>query len=120
MRSIGSFKSSPGFGRIKSAVKCLIKGRESSGSQFYIVQGKVFSDTDLNNMEENGTHIKFTPTQRNVYKTAGGTPHLDYAYTVFGEVVEGLGVLDRISSVTTDHMNRPLEDVKIFKVTVLK
>ena len=94
--------------------------RESSGSQFYIVQGKALSDSDLNSMEANGSHIKFTPEQRNIYKTSGGTPHLDYTYTVFGEVIEGLDIVDRIASVPTDKMSRPLEDVKIIKVTVLK
>ena len=71
-------------------------------------------------MEANGSHIKFTPEQRNIYKTSGGTPHLDYTYTVFGEVIEGLDIVDRIASVPTDKMSRPLEDVKIIKVTVLK
>jgi peptidyl-prolyl cis-trans isomerase B (cyclophilin B) len=94
--------------------------KESSGSQFYIVQGEVLSDAQLNAMEANGSHIKFTPEQRNIYKTIGGTPHLDYTYTVFGEVVEGLEVIDKIASVPTDRMNRPFDDVKIIKVTVAK
>ena len=94
--------------------------KESSGSQFYIVQGEVLSDAQLNAMEANGSHIKFTPEQRTIYKTIGGTPHLDYTYTVFGEVVEGLEVIDKIASVPTDRMNRPFDDVKIIKLTVIK
>jgi peptidyl-prolyl cis-trans isomerase B (cyclophilin B) len=94
--------------------------RESSGSQFYIVQGKILSDADLDKMESTGNHIKFTPEQRTVYKTLGGTPHLDYAYTVFGEVIEGLDIVDNIASVKTDQNNRPVDDVKILKITVLK
>jgi peptidyl-prolyl cis-trans isomerase B (cyclophilin B) len=94
--------------------------RASSGSQFYIVQGKVFSDEQLDQMEKAGAHIKFTPEQRMVYKAVGGAPHLDYAYTVFGEVIEGFDVIDRIAAEPTDERDRPLEDVKIIKVRVLK
>lgn len=94
--------------------------RESNGSQFYIVQGKVFSDEQLNQMERSGAHIKFTAEQRMFYKTLGGSPHLDYDYTVFGEVIEGLQVIDAIASESTDERDRPLEDVKIIKITVLK
>ena len=94
--------------------------RESNGSQFYIVQGMVFSDEQLDQLEKAGAHITFTPEQRMVYKAVGGTPHLDYAYTVFGEVIEGFEVIDMIASEPTDERDRPLEDVKIIKVRVLK
>lgn len=95
-------------------------GRESNGSQFYIVQGKIFTDEELNVMEAGGGHIAFTQEQRMYYTTIGGTPHLDYAYTVFGEVTEGLDVIDKIAYVQTDGNNRPIEDVMIIKITVLK
>lgn len=94
--------------------------RESNGSQFYIVQGTRFTDKQLDAMEANGSHIRFTPEQREAYKTKGGSPHLDYSYTVFGEVVEGLPVIDKIAAVPTDERNRPLEDVKIIRVRVLE
>ncbi len=94
-------------------------GRESNGSQFYIVQGKKFSDAELNSMEARGTHIRFTPQQRELYRKTGGSPHLDYSYTVFGEVIGGFGVLDDIASVPTDSRDRPLEDVRIIRITVL-
>ena len=94
--------------------------RESNGSQFYIVQGEVFSDEQLDQMEISGSHIKFTAEQRMLYKTLGGTPHLDYGYTVFGEVTEGIEVIDAIAAEPTDERDRPLEDVKIIKITLLK
>jgi peptidyl-prolyl cis-trans isomerase B (cyclophilin B) len=94
--------------------------RESNGSQFYIVQGEVFSDEQLDQMESSGAHIKFTAEQRMFYKTLGGTPHLDYGYTVFGEVIEGMEVIDAIASEPTDERGRPLEDVKIIKISILK
>lgn len=94
--------------------------RESNGSQFYIVKGEVFTDKHLDQMENSDAHIKFTAEQRMVYKAVGGTPHLDYAYTVFGEVIEGFDVIDKIASEPVDERDRPLEDVKIIKITVLK
>lgn len=93
--------------------------RESSGSQFYIVQGEVLSDADLNNMESSGAHIRFTDEQRSVYKTLGGTPHLDYAYTVFGEVTRGIEIVDKIASAQTGQMDKPLSDIRIIKVRIL-
>ncbi len=93
--------------------------RESNGSQFYIVQGRKMTDADLDAMVASGSHIKFTPEQRTLYGTSGGAPHLDYAYTVFGAVVEGFDVLDEIASVPTDSRDRPIEDIKIIRITVL-
>jgi peptidylprolyl isomerase len=148
--------------------------KKSSGSQFYIVQGKIFTDEELNQMEErinfpakkklvfeyiekpenlklkttldslqkarnfeqlNFTYdsvlkllepeyqkldlFHFTEQQRTDYKTIGGTPHLDRNYTVFGEVVEGLNVLDSIANVKTDKRDRPLENI-IMKMRVVK
>ena len=94
--------------------------KESSGSQFYIVQGKRLSDADLDAFEKRGMHIKFTPEQREVYKNQGGTPHLDYSYTVFGEVIEGLEVIDKIAAQPTDANDRPVTDVKINKMYITK
>jgi len=142
--------------------------KKSSGSQFYIVQGKVFPNEELDMLEERmNMHVKqqivmnfisdpanaaykhradsfymnqmqaelqailmeidsltideyeasdlfkFSDEQREIYSTIGGTPHLDGAYTVFGEVVEGLDVLDKIAAVETDNNNRPVEDIKM-------
>ena len=93
--------------------------KESSASQFYIVQGKVYSNKELDYMEQQGIHIKFTEEQRKIYTSVGGTPHLDYSYTVFGEVIEGIEVVDKIASVETDRRDRPVSDIKI-KIRLIK
>ena len=93
--------------------------KESSASQFYIVQGNRWDDKQLDMMSER-MGKKFTPEQRKVYATIGGTPHLDGDYTVFGEVVEGMEVVDKIAAVNCDRMDRPIEDVRILKVTLKK
>ena len=93
--------------------------RESSGSQFYIVQGQKYTDMKLDQFEK-ALGKTFTNKERDAYVTVGGTPHLDNQYTVFGEVVEGLGVVDKIAAVETAPGDRPVEDVKIIKMTVVK
>lgn len=98
--------------------------KASSGSQFYIVQGKIFTDAGLDSVETfrmNGR--KIPSNQREVYKTIGGTPHLDQAYTVYGEVVSGLDVIDKVAAVQTStarDRDRPLQDVRILKVKLVK
>ena len=93
--------------------------KASSGSQFYIVQGQVFDDKKLELYEERLGKI-FSATQRQAYKTVGGTPHLDGDYTVFGEVTEGLDVVDKIARVKTGYMDVPVEPVTITKITIEK
>lgn len=93
--------------------------KASSGCQFYIVKGRTFSDQDLT-MFESRMATKYTEKQRNDYKTIGGTPHLDMGYTVFGEVVKGLEVIDKIAEVATKTGDRPVKDVKMLSVKVLK
>lgn len=145
--------------------------KESSGCQFYIVQGRSFTDSLLNlqekrindgikkllcdktiNQEENKAlkekliyfqktaqidsmkvlfekvlsgieHLnlyKFSEEQRKTYTTIGGAPHLDGSYTVYGEVIEGMEVVDKIASVSVDGMARPIDDVKIIKAYIVK
>jgi len=86
--------------------------KESSGSQFYIVQGVKYTDAQLDQFEKQ-MGKKFTPEQRTAYKAVGGTPHLDGGYTVFGEVLEGLEVVDKIAAVKTGPGDKPLQDVKM-------
>lgn len=104
--------------------------RMSSASQFYIVEGKVFDDEGLNTQEERvnkrnkalgiETEYRMSKERRDVYKTIGGTPHLDTQYTIFGEVVEGIEIADKIASVKTDKNDRPLEDVWIISTKLYK
>lgn len=86
--------------------------KASSASQFYIVEGKIYTDEQLNMIEQQ-KGFKYTPAQREMYKTVGGTPHLDQGYTVFGEVETGLEVISKISHVTKDGMNRPVGDLRM-------
>jgi cyclophilin family peptidyl-prolyl cis-trans isomerase len=149
--------------------------KESSGCQFYIVQGRTFTAADLDMFEsrqnqqikqqiftqyimkpENEAikqkfvalqqagkmdslqvlskqiepqieaeyakvpHFTFTPEQRQAYATSGGAPHLDGAYTVFGEVIEGMDVVDKIAAIPVDNMSRPTTDVRILKAKIIK
>ncbi len=93
--------------------------KKSSGSQFYIVQGQVFNDEQLSYLSSR-MGATYSDTQKEIYKTIGGTPHLDGAYTVFGEVVSGLEIIDTIASVKTDGNNRPLEDIRIISMTIIE
>ncbi|WP_205509494.1 peptidylprolyl isomerase [Longitalea arenae] len=94
--------------------------RESNGSQFYLVHGHVYSEEDLNQIEARLNGYKIPEAHREVYKTIGGTPSLDTKYTVFGEVIKGVNVIDSIAAVATGERNRPLEDVRIIKATLIK
>src|SRR5690606_8107188 len=88
--------------------------KASDGCQFYIVQGKKFTDGQLDTLEQTRLGGRKIPLdQREVYKTLGGTPHLDQNYTVFGEVIKGMEVIDSIAAVKTDRNNRPLQDVRM-------
>lgn len=96
--------------------------KASSACQFYLVQGKVFTDAGLDSVENFRLRRKLLAAHREVYKTLGGTPHLDQNYTVFGEVISGLAVVDSIAAVQTNKMggDRPVTDVKIIKARLVK
>jgi peptidyl-prolyl cis-trans isomerase B (cyclophilin B) len=100
--------------------------KESAGSQFYLVQGKVYTLMQIQELEirlkRRNPDFKFTKEQIKAYTTIGGTPHLDGGYTVFGEVISGIEVIDKIANVKQNKAlgNRPVEDVRmIIKVIYL-
>ena len=84
--------------------------KESSGSQFYLVQGQVVPMSYLDQVSAKTGHI-FTEEQKLVYTTLGGTPHLDGGYTVFGEVVMGIEVIDAIAAVETRRGDKPVMEI---------
>ena len=99
--------------------------RRSSGCQFYIVWGTTYSSTQLTSIGEKVAarteqRVTMTPELMDLYRKVGGAPHLDGQYTVFGEVTEGLDVVDRIQKVLVDDYDRPVNDIRILKARVLK
>lgn len=92
--------------------------KESSNCQFYIVQGKIYTDSLLNMIEcsrvrSANPNFYYTDAQRTIYKTIGGTPFLDQNYTVFGELIEGFDVLDKIASVPKAAGDRPVTNMRM-------
>lgn len=99
--------------------------RKSSASQFYIVWGIKYSDSQLDWAQERlnvytGGAVQMTPEIRDIYKQQGGTPHLDGHYTVFGELLEGFEVVDKIRKALVDENSRPLTDIHIKRATIIK
>ncbi len=95
----------------------------SSSSQFYIVQGKKFTDASLDSVEIKRLKRKIPDYQREVYKTLGGSPHLDQNYTIFGEVVSGMETVDKIAAEPTskrEDLDRPLKDIRILSTRLIK
>lgn len=114
----------PGLYHKKGALAAARQGdqvnpkKESSSCQFYIVQGEKWN-ADRLKMIEQRMGKSFTKEQMEVYATLGGTPFLDGDYTVFGEVVEGLEVVDKIAAVQCGAMDRPMTDVTM-KMTIIE
>lgn len=95
-------------------------GRASSACQFYLVQGRKYTDEEMNKIEVQRLKGKKIPeNHRKIYRTIGGAPFLDQNYTVFGEIVRGLPMVDSVAAVKTDTNNRPLVDIPM-QVNLLK
>lgn len=92
--------------------------KASSACQFYIVVGKIYSDGELDMISQR-TGRKFTPAQREIYKTQGGTPSLDGNYTVYGIVLEGMDVVDKIVNMPRNQMDRPNTDIAMRRVYMM-
>lgn len=92
---------------------------ESSGSQFYIVHGQTISEKGLAEYEET-YNISYPEKAKDIYKSVGGAPSLDKNYTIFGQVIAGFEVIDAIADKPTDKHDRPLEDVKILNIEIIK
>lgn len=96
--------------------------RASSGSQFYLVQGRPFAESELLGIEarmkgmeyQNASDLSYSPEEIERYGSEGGTPFLDNQYTVFGQVISGLEVIDSIAAVPTVPGNRPEQEVRMF------
>jgi len=92
--------------------------KASSACQFYIVQGKPSANEELDMIgQQNG--IKYTPEQKKIYNTIGGTPFLDMSYTVYGEVVSGIEVVDKIANAEKEPGDRPKKDIRM-KMELMK
>lgn len=93
--------------------------KKSSASQFYIVTGKYYTALDmLKESDKNG--VKYSDEQRKAYMTEGGAAHLDGAYTIFGRLIEGYKVVDKIQQVETNEDDRPLKNIVVKQMTIIK
>jgi len=93
--------------------------KRSDGSQFYIVTGRPYSEDDLADIEKE-KNFRFTPEEKEVYKTTGGAPTLDHEYSIFGEVTEGMDIADLINAVQVDTDWRPVKDIRIKRIRILQ
>ncbi len=93
--------------------------RASSGTQFYIVTGNFYTEMELEKRAEKDNRV-FTEEEKQAYMLEGGAPHLDNRYTIFGEVVKGMKVVDKIQYVPTNKDDRPVENIKIKSMKIVK
>ncbi len=106
----------PELHNLRGALSMANAGPGTNGSQFFIVQAKQVHPQLLGQMAELRDY--FPEEAENAYREVGGTPHLDYHHTVFGQVFEGMDVVDAIAAVKTGPSDKPVEDVKILSIDV--
>ena len=113
-----SFKDEfhPDLHNLRGALSMAIAGPNTNGSQFFIVQAKTVAPQLLAQMKQ--IPDSFPPEVVENYAAVGGTPHLDYRHSVFGQVFDGMDVVDAIAAVKTDYNDKPLEDVKIISIDI--
>ena len=114
----GSFQDEfdPDLHNLRGALSMANAGPHTNGSQFFIVQAKSVAPQLIQQMKQIPDSYPADAVEN--YEKVGGTPHLDYRHTVFGQVVEGMDVVDAIAAVPTDHRDAPIEPVKINSITV--
>ena len=103
---------------LRGALSMANAGPNTNGSQFFIVQSRSVDPRMLRDMEKAGIEYGFPPDVIDNYRAMGGTPWLDFKHTVFGQVCEGMDVVDAIANVETGFQDKPLEDVKILSIDV--
>lgn len=106
----------PALHNLRGALSMANAGPNTNGSQFFIVQAKTAHEGLLSQMA--GLRDYFPESVENAYRQVGGTPHLDFHHTVFGQVYDGMDVVDAIAAVKTDRNDKPLEDVTILSVDI--
>ncbi len=106
----------PELHNLRGALSMANAGPGTNGSQFFIVQAKQVHPQLLGQMADLRDY--FPEEAENAYREVGGTPHLDYHHTVFGQVFEGMDVVDAIAAVKTNPSDKPLDDVKILSIDV--
>lgn len=106
----------PELHNLRGALSMANAGPGTNGSQFFIVQANSVHPNFISQMKELPDYFPAEAVE--AYAQVGGTPHLDYHHTVFGQVYEGMDVVDAIASVATNHSDKPLEDVKILGIDV--
>lgn len=110
----------PELQNLRGALSMANSGPHTNGSQFFIVQASSAPAQMIEQMEQMTAEQGFPPETTESYKKLGGTPWLDFRHTVFGQVFEGMDVVDAISSVKTGMNDKPLEDVKIISISIEK